>query len=113
MSPNIIFTNYNRFILLSFDKKLEDVTLFPYGLSENNLFSSQNDITQETADKLFGILNQFFDLKSRTIKSKKELVKALSSQAFYLGVKAREYTQNNVNTNSKFTKYFNKTYRIY
>ena len=113
VSPNIILTNYNRFILLSFDKKIEDIVLFPYGLDENNLFSNQNDITQETADKLLRILNQFFDSTLRTIKSKKELVKVLSSQAFYLGVKAREYTQSNANANSKFTKYFNKTYESF
>jgi hypothetical protein len=113
VSPNIILTNYNRFILLSFDKKIEDIVLFPYGLDENNLFSNQNDITQETADKLLRILNQFFDSTLRTIKSKKELVKVLSSQAFYLGVKTREYTQSNVNANSKFTKYFNKTYESF
>ena len=30
--PNIILTDYNRFILLSFGKVIADITLFPFGL---------------------------------------------------------------------------------
>jgi hypothetical protein len=113
VSPNIILTNYNRFILLSFDKKIGDITLFPYGLDDDNLFSEQNDITEKTVFSLEIILKEFFNATSRTIKSKKELVKVLSSQAFYVAFKTMEYIQNKKNNNSKFTRYFNKTYESF
>ena len=113
ISPNIIVTDYNRFILLSFDKKIEDITLFDYGLTGDTLYEHENNITQDKADRLQRILIQFFDSTSRSIKSKKELVKVLSTQAFYLGVKSREYIENEKNVHSRFTKYFRKTYESF
>ena len=113
VSPNIIVTDYNRFILLSFDKKIEDITLFDYGLTGDTLYEHENNITQDKADRLQRILIQFFDSTARSIKSKKELVKVLSTQAFYLGVKSREYIEDETNTHSRFTKYFRKTYESF
>jgi len=112
VSPNIVLTDYNRFILLSFQKVIEDIRLLPYGF-EGNLFSEQNVITDETVNRFQQILNQFYDSSTRKIKSKKELVKVLSSQAFYLGVKTREYIADENNQRTKFTKYFNKTYESF
>ena len=109
VSPNIILTDYNRFILLSFQKVVEDIRLLPYGFEEN-LFSHENRVTEEVVNKFRLLLNQFYDASTRKIKSKKELVKVLSSQAFYLGVKTREYVLDEANAHKKFTKYFNKTY---
>jgi len=113
VSPNILVTDYNRFILLSFEKKISDITLFEYGLSENTLFDNENTITQDKADRLQLILNEFFNSTARKIKSKKELVKVLSTQAFYLGVKTREFIENKTNKHSKFTKFFTKTYESF
>lgn len=47
VSPNIILTDYNRFILIAFDKIIEDISLFPYGLHKDNLFSEENKITEK------------------------------------------------------------------
>lgn len=112
VSPNIILTDYNRFMLLSFDKVVLDVTLFPFGM-DNNLFSDQNEITEERADDFLGMLGHFFDSTGRKIKSKKELVRVLSSQAFYLATRTRDYVTNADNANSRFTKYFMKTYESF
>ena len=113
VSPNILLTDYNRFILLSFEKKISDITLFDYGLDEHTLFNEFNEITQDKADRLQGILTEFFNSSARKIKSKKELVKVLSTQAFYLGIKTREFIENNNNRYSKFTKFFSKTYESF
>ena len=113
VSPNILLTDYNRFILLSFEKKISDITLFDYGLDEHTLFNKFNEITQDKADRLQGILTEFFNSSARKIKSKKELVKVLSTQAFYLGVKTREFIENDNNKYSKFTKFFSKTYESF
>lgn len=113
VSPNILVTDYNRFILLSFEKKVRDITLFEYGLNENTLFDELNNITQDKADRLQSILTEFFNSNARKIKSKKELVKVLSTQAFYLGVKTREFIESENNRYSKFTKFFTKTYESF
>lgn len=57
--PNILLSDYNRFILLNFGKVIYDITLFPYGL-ENELF--KNDKTQNIElESLFtNLLNHFF-----------------------------------------------------
>lgn len=113
VSPNILVTDYNRFILLSFDKKISDITLFEYGLSETTLFDHENTITQDKADRLQFILTEFFNSTARKIKSKQELVKVLSTQAFYLGIKTREFIEKSTNQHSKFTKFFTKTYESF
>jgi predicted helicase len=113
VSPNILVTDYNRFILLSFEKKISDISLFEYGLSEKTLFDHENTITQDKADRLQFILTEFFNSTARKIKSKQELVRVLSTQAFYLGVKTREFIENKTNQHSKFTKFFTKTYESF
>ena len=109
VSPNIILTDYNRFIHLSYDKVISDITLFEFGLDDKNkLF--KNKITEQITIKFKEFLDKFFlNYEKRKIKSKKELVKVLSSQAFYLSVKTREVISNNKNY-TKFKKFFNKTY---
>lgn len=112
VSPNIILTDYNRFMLLAFDKVIKDMTLFPYGV-DNNLFSDENEVTEELADTFIGMLEHFFDSTGRKIRSKKELVRVLSTQAFYLAVRTREYVLDELNRNRKFTKYFMKTFESF
>ena len=110
VSPNIILTDYNRFIHLSYDKVVGNIILFEFGLDdEEKLF--KNEITEQKAIKFKEFLDNFFlNYEARKIKSKKELVKVLSSQAFYLSVKTREVVTNNKNNYLKFKKFFNKTY---
>ena len=110
VSPNIILTDYNRFIHLSYDKVVGDIILFEFGLDdEEKLF--KNEITEQKAVEFKEFLDNFFlNYEARKIKSKKELVKVLSSQAFYLSVKTREVVTNNKNNYLKFKKFFNKTY---
>ena len=108
VSPNIILTDYNRFIHLSYDKVVDEIILFEYGL-DDNLF--ENEITEEKVIKFQQFLDNFFlNYEKRKIKSKKELVKVLSSQAFYLSVKTREVINENKNRYLRFKKFFNKTY---
>lgn len=110
VSPNIILTDYNRFIHLSYDKVVKDIVLFEFGLDdEDKLF--KNEITEQKAVEFKKFLDNFFlNYETRRIKSKKELVKVLSSQAFYLSVKTREVITSNKNNYLKFKKFFNKTY---
>jgi len=108
VSPNIILTDYNRFIHLSYDKVVDEIMLFEYGL-DDNLF--ENEITEEKVIKFQQFLDNFFlNYEKRKIKSKKELVKVLSSQAFYLSVKTREVINENKNRYLRFKKFFKKTY---
>jgi len=108
VSSNIILTDYNRFIHLSYDKIISDILLFEYGV-EDSLF--ENEITENKAIQFQQFLDNFFlNYEKRKIKSKKELVKVLSSQAFYLSVKTREVITNKINNYLKFKKFFNKTY---
>lgn len=90
VSPNIILTDYNRFIHLSYDKVVSEILLFDFGIDDDNkLF--KNNITEQKVIEFENFLNNFFlNYEKRKIKTKKELVKVLSSQAFYLSVKTRE-----------------------
>lgn len=101
ISPNIILTNYRRFILLSFGKVLYDIVLFDENLSEH-LFSSSN--TQD----FLSLVKAFFDDTSTQIKSKAELVKVLSSQSFYLAF-ALKNAYDDKNELSSFHEFFDKT----
>jgi predicted helicase len=113
VSPNIIVTNYNKFIHLSYDKKIDEITLFPYGL-DDNLFSADYEIDENLTIKFRDFLNNFFlNYETRKIKTKKELVKVLSSQAFYLSVKTREVITNNEDIYLKFKNFFKKTYNSF
>lgn len=107
--PNILLTNYNCFILISFGKKIAEVTLFPYGL-ESNLFSKGLDIAQIT--EFYNLLNDFFNASQVNIKSKAEVIKILSTQSFYLSIKLRESYQSQEKRTS-FHKFFEKTYETF
>lgn len=107
--PNILLTNYNCFILISFGKKIAEVTLFPYGL-ESNLFSKGLDIAQIT--EFYNLINDFFNASQVNIKSKAEVIKILSTQSFYLSIKLRESYQSQEKRTS-FHKFFEKTYETF
>lgn len=74
ISPNIIFTNYKRFILFSFEKVVFDI----------DLLDDKLDLKEENISIFRNLLKAYFDDNSTTIKSKQELVKVLSTQSFYL-----------------------------
>ena len=80
--PNIILTDYNRFILLSFGKVIADITLFPFGL-ENALFAQEKAKDIEIQNAFIQLLQNFFESVAN-ITSKDELVAILSTQSFYL-----------------------------
>lgn len=107
--PNILLTNYNHFILISFGKKIAEATLFPYGL-ESNLFNKEKDIAQITT--FYNLLNDFFNASQVNIKSKAEVIKILSTQSFYLSIKLRESYQSQ-DKRTSFHKFFEKTYETF
>jgi len=113
VSPNIILTDYNRFIHLSYDKVVSEILLFDFGIDDDNkLF--KNNITEQKVIEFENFLNNFFlNYEKRKIKTKKELVKVLSSQAFYLSVKTREVIEKKDNRYIKFKKFFNKTFESF
>lgn len=80
--PNIILTDYNRFILLSFGKVIADITLFPFGL-DNALFTQEKAKDIEIQNAFIQLLQNFFESVAN-ITSKDELVAILSTQSFYL-----------------------------
>lgn len=80
--PNIILTDYNRFILLSFGKVIADTTLFPFGL-ENALFTQEKAKDIEIQNAFIQLLQSFFESVAN-ITNKDELVAILSTQSFYL-----------------------------
>ena len=80
--PNIILTDYNRFILLSFGKIIADITLFPFGL-ENALFTQEKAKDIEIQNAFIQLLQSFFESVAN-ITNKDELVAILSTQSFYL-----------------------------
>lgn len=110
VSPNIILTDHNRFILLSFDKVIEDLTLVPNGFSKDKQNSDTIFISKTTVEIFTRMLDQFYGATTRRIVSKNELAKVLSSQAFYLGVKTREFICDKRNKASKFRRYFTKSF---
>ncbi len=83
ISPNIILTNYKRFILLSFDEVIKDVILLDDDLNENE------DIFEKFPQRILefkSLMESFFNDTNTSIKSKDELVKILSNQSFYLSM---------------------------
>ncbi len=107
--PNILLTDYNRFILLSFGNVIDDITLFPYGI-DSNLFNNNATLDSTTALKFSTLLSTFFTT-TPNITSKDELIKVLSTQSFYLGLKARESYHSTPRTS--FHKFFEKTYETF
>ncbi|MEM3581328.1 MAG: type ISP restriction/modification enzyme [Candidatus Bathyarchaeia archaeon] len=84
--PNIILTNYVRFILYR-DKEVRfDVTLFDL----ENLKSGKCDIKEESVNKFEQMLSSFLDYNLPTIKSAEELAVELSKRAKLLRTFAKE-----------------------
>ena len=83
---NIILTDYNRFILLSYGKVIDDWTLFPNGF-DSNLFSTDSTPTKaqliQSIARISQLLGEFFHASAQ-ITQKEELIKVLSTQSFYL-----------------------------
>lgn len=98
ISPNIIFTNYKRFVLFSFEKIIIDV----------NLLDDDLNLIEKNVDVFKNLVKTFFDDNSTTIKTKQELVKVLSSQSFYLS-SALKISFNKSDVNSSFRRFFQKT----
>lgn len=103
--PNILLTNYNRFILISFGRVLNDVVLFPMGI-ETNLFETEKIPILE-----FQKLLETFFASTQNIKSKAELIEVLVNQSFYLGLKARESYASSPRTT--FHRFFEGTYETF
>ncbi|EKK2462180.1 N-6 DNA methylase [Campylobacter coli] len=98
ISPNIIFTNYKRFILFSFEKVVFDI----------DLLDDKLDLKEENISIFGNLLKAYFDDNSTTIKSKQELVKVLSTQSFYLS-NALKISFDESDANSSFKRFFRKT----
>ncbi|MBF7068531.1 type ISP restriction/modification enzyme [Campylobacter volucris] len=98
ISPNIIFTNYKRFVLFSFEKIIIDV----------NLLDNDLNLIEKNIDIFKNLVKTFFDDTSTTIKTKQELVKVLSSQSFYLS-DALKISFDESDVNSSFKRFFQKT----
>lgn len=98
ISPNIIFTNYKRFILFSFEKVVFDI----------DLLDDKLDLKEENISIFRNLLKAYFDDNSTTIKSKQELVKVLSTQSFYLS-NALKISFDESDVNSSFRRFFQKT----
>ena len=98
ISPNIIFTNYKRFILFSFEKVIFDV----------NLLDDELNLLERNINIFKNLLKAYFDDNTTTIKSKQELIKVLSSQSFYLST-ALKISFDESDENSSFKRFFQKT----
>jgi len=110
VSPNIMLTDYNRFVLLRFDEVISDVTLFPHGI-DKNLLNIESALDSKAITSFCSLINDFFNASESIIKTKQELVKVLSTQSFYLGLKAREYYK--TVPRSSFHRFFEKTYETF
>ncbi|WP_300450256.1 type ISP restriction/modification enzyme [uncultured Helicobacter sp.] len=109
--PNIMLTNYNRFILISFGTIISDTTLFDYGLDTHLFKDMQDSILAHKLKDFQALLSDFFNATQAAIKSKAEVIKILSTQSFYLTLKARESYHEPRRTS--FHKFFEKTYETF
>ena len=99
ISPNIIFTNYKRFMLLSFEKIIIDI----------NLLDDDLNLIEKNINIFKNLIQVFFDDNSTTIKTKQELVKVLSSQSFYLSNALKSSSSQESDLNSSFNSFFQRT----
>ncbi|EAI2136695.1 DNA methyltransferase [Campylobacter upsaliensis] len=99
ISPNIIFTNYKRFMLLSFEKIIIDI----------NLLDDDLNLIEKNINIFKNLFQVFFDDNSTTIKTKQELVKVLSSQSFYLSNALKSSSSQESDSNSSFNSFFQRT----
>ncbi|WP_300733032.1 type ISP restriction/modification enzyme [uncultured Helicobacter sp.] len=109
--PNIMLTNHNRFILISFGTIISDTTLFDYGLDTHLFKDMQDSILAHKLKDFQALLSDFFNATQAAIKSKAEVIKILSTQSFYLALKARESYHEPRRTS--FHKFFEKTYETF
>ncbi len=84
--PNILLTDYTRFILYTNQKVRLDVTLF----NEENLKHGKINITEENITKFKQMLDAFADYQLPTIKRAEELAFELSKRAKLLKTFANE-----------------------
>lgn len=99
ISPNIIFTNYKRFMLLSFEKIIIDI----------NLLDDDLNLIEKNINIFKNLIQVFFDDNSTIIKTKQELVKVLSSQSFYLSNALKSSSSQESDSNSSFNDFFQRT----
>lgn len=104
--PNILLTNYCQFILLSFGKVIKTCTLFD---------KDNSTLFKEDEKQVFlTLISDFFNENHANIKSKTELISALSTQSFYLSTalhSAYEEWQKQKNAkNQNFFKFFERIY---
>ncbi|WP_244289593.1 N-6 DNA methylase [Campylobacter helveticus] len=104
--PNILLTNYCQFILLSFGKVIKTCTLFD---------KDNPTLFKEDEKQVFlTLISDFFNENHANIKSKTELISALSTQSFYLSTalhSAYEEWQKQKNAkNQNFFKFFERIY---
>jgi len=83
---NLILTNYSRFILIRDSHKIFDINLF----NLSDLDKLKFVISDDKIEEFLKLIKTFFDYKSPTIKSAKELAEALSKKARLLKDLAKE-----------------------
>ena len=97
---NIILTDYNRFILLSYGNVIDDFTLF------DEIYSTPKEAKLiEISTRFSHLLQSFFDTLV-SIKQKDELIKVLSIQSFYLSSVINEAKQSHADFSKTFENAF-------
>ncbi|MCR2061986.1 N-6 DNA methylase [Campylobacter helveticus] len=104
--PNILLTNYCQFILLSFGKVIKTCTLFD---------KDNHTLFKEDEKQVFlTLISDFFNENHANIKSKTELISALSTQSFYLSTALhdayKEWREQKNAKNQNFFKFFERIY---
>ena len=112
---NIILTDYNHFILLSYGNVVDDITLFDCFESapKETKKSPKSNQTQkanqakliEISTRFSHLLQSFFDTLV-SIKAKDELIKVLSTQSFYLSSVIDEAKDNHSSFSQTFENAF-------
>ena len=119
---NIILTDYNRFILLSYGKIIDDLVLFPNGFEENLLTKDSTPTKAhliESSTRIAQLLGEFFHTSAQ-IAQKDDLIKVLSSQSFYLSstifsaFSTQDLESHTTNSNAQeFQATFSKSYQSF
>ncbi|MFW6173881.1 MAG: type ISP restriction/modification enzyme, partial [Elusimicrobiota bacterium] len=93
---NIILTNYRRFILIRNSEKIFDINLF----NLSDLKNSKYIISEKDISEFQKLIDTFFDYKTPTIASAKELAVELSKKAKLLRELAREQLEEDLSTSN-------------
>ncbi len=119
---NIILTDYNRFILLSYGKIIDDLVLFPNGFEENLLTKDSTPTKAhliESSTRIAQLLGEFFHTSAQ-IAQKDDLIKVLSSQSFYLSsaifsaFSTQDLESHTINSHTQeFQATFSKSYQSF